>query len=327
VKSHLDYLQEILQEWGIIALSINNMEGGIVNTNYLIATSQENYILRKVSKWKKNDYINNEFLWLIHLNENEDFNVEIPYPLLTTNNKFYVDDTSAKYWLYRYIDGEIKEKLTLMDCKAVINLIAKLHNISLNYQDGKHNDELQFKIKGLASSLEKQMIVFNDNTVIQKKLKDLRAIMTSSKLGRLIDEASFLPEYNIHRDIHPSNLIWKDSKIIGLIDFEHYPISSFPLIYDLCPLLNAYKQQNGIFDKNEIKRLLFHYKSQVYTNNYGSFHLLPLFLIIIAVEGYNYYLWLLKNNEDKAKLSRLENWYSNALYYNDLLDQDFFLFK
>jgi homoserine kinase type II len=115
-----------------------------------------------------------------------------------------------------YLEGEILEKLSAMQCRQLGKNIAQLHSISApNYLPQQPNFGLSFM----------QSLIFNHhNTEFEAWLK-----RTITLLSKQPDFA--LPTGLIHADIFPDNLIFNAGELVAIIDFEDACI--FPLVYDL----------------------------------------------------------------------------------------------
>lgn len=307
MKSHIDYITDILGEWGLLPLSIENLEGGIVNTNFKILSSQDTYVLRKVSRWRKSNIIQKEFEMLLKLEEDQEFPYQVPFPLITKNNAFLLDDTSAKYWLYRYIPGEVKSKISEADLLEITKLMGRLHLRILYYNQGEYKEELEFHRNSRVGSLEKQLILFEDNPNLRDAIQELLESISTPSFIQNIEEIDFSPVFHIHRDIHHNNILWNEDKIVGILDFEHYASGKYPLLYDLAGFM-----VNTVLSKFEnpqdlIPKIIQEYRTFALDDSQLKFNHLPHMMVLVAVEGFLYYCWLLRNNEAKAKESGLGN--------------------
>lgn len=145
----------------------------------------------------------------------------------TSNSKKYVFYKEKYYCLYKYIAGsglEIKDTENLKELGSTIGEeIANLHQVlnSVN-NNGLVKRDLYKVVYGWALPiLEKNEYVHQD--VIRK----MNQIHTAFK-----EIVHPLREQIIHRDMHLSNVIFKDNEFQGFIDFEL--LESNVRVFDLC---------------------------------------------------------------------------------------------
>ncbi|WP_144532678.1 phosphotransferase enzyme family protein [Bacillus paranthracis] len=186
-----------------------------------IHCNNKSYILKEKGSIK-------QLLVEIHVLEQlEEKGVKVQKLVKTSNSKKYVFYKENYYCLYKYIAGsglEIKDTENLKELGSTIGEeIANLHQVlnSVN-NNGLVKRDLYKVVYGWALPiLEKNEYVHQD--VIRK----MNQIHTAFK-----EIVHPLREQIIHRDMHLSNVIFKDNEFQGFIDFEL--LESNVRVFDLC---------------------------------------------------------------------------------------------
>lgn len=120
-------------------------------------------------------------------------------------------------------------------------MMAIYHKIveSSGLDNNKGRGEL-FNRKAVLEELEK----FRAQILAKDKhdKKDRIFLKESSTLIPLIKsldgrEYSKFPTYPIHRDINPENTLWKNKKLVGLVDFENVSTMNDTVIKDISVML------------------------------------------------------------------------------------------
>ncbi len=154
----------------------------------------------------------------------------------TSNSKKYVFYKEKYYCLYKYIAGsglEIKDTENLKELGSTIGEeIANLHQVlnSVNNNELVKRDLYKVVYGWALPILEKNEYVHQD--VIRK----MNQIHTAFK-----EIVHPLREQIIHRDMHLSNVIFKDNEFQGFIDFEL--LESNVRVFDLCYCCTLYSDE------------------------------------------------------------------------------------
>lgn len=186
-----------------------------------IHCNNKSYILKEKGSIK-------QLLVEIHVLEQlEEKGVKVQKLVKTSNSKKYVFYKEKYYCLYKYIAGsglEIKDTENLKELGSTIGeKIANLHQAlnSLNNNELVKRDLYKVVYGWALPILEKNEYVHQD--VIRK----MNQIHTAFK-----EIVHPLREQIIHRDMHLSNVIFKDNEFQGFIDFEL--LESNVRVFDLC---------------------------------------------------------------------------------------------
>ncbi len=187
-----------------------------------IHCNNKSYILKEKGSIK-------QLLVEIHVLEQlDEKGVKVQKLVETSNSEKYVFYKEKYYCLYEYVAGsvlEIKDTENLKELGSTIGVeIANLHQAlnSVNNNNELVKRDLYKVVYGWALSiLEKNEYVHQD--IIRK----MNQIHTDFK-----ETVHPLRKQIIHRDMHLSNVIFKDNEFQGFIDFEL--LESNVRVFDLC---------------------------------------------------------------------------------------------
>lgn len=173
---------------------------------------------------------------------------------------------------------------------------------------GLNNSDLPFfSIKNYIISMFGQINTHNPEII--SKIKPIYNLLEN----RFFDRHDFLKESFCHGDIHPMNVIWKENKIIAVIDWEFMGIK--PEIYDLANFLGCVGMEDpNALGGNLVKELIGNLKnSNIYEN--ASWDILIEFVIAIRFGWLSE--WLRKKDNEMIEL---ETDFMNLLlnYNNDI---------
>ena len=200
-------------------------------------------------------------------------------------------------------------------------MMAIYHKIIVNSGlNNKHGSEV-FCRKPVLEDLEK----FRAQILEKNKLdgKDRIFLKESSILITLMksldaNEYSKLPAYPLHRDINPENMLWKNKKLVGLIDFENTGTLNDTLIKDISIMLQygrRDKKQKHKLDLKLAKFFLNEYK-KTWTLTDKEIQFLPDVITAGVIEDFAYAYWMLVNDPKRAKLYRLKLYSKTAQWYH-----------
>ena len=199
---------------------------GIENTNFKLETSENNYILTIFEKRVHSD----ELPFFIKLKNHlatKKFNC--PKPIKNKKGK-YINILNDKYCvIISFIEGEKTSIVKNTHCRQVGNMLALLHQESLDFE-GKRNNNMNYN---QWETLFLQIKKTKDNQ-LQAMMSDI-----NKELLYLKDVWPMnLPTGIIHADAFQDNIFFKDDKFSGLIDF-YFACNDF-LTYDIAITINAW---------------------------------------------------------------------------------------
>lgn len=310
-------IARILDDYNIGTLiSYKLIERGEVNYNWIVRTTEGKYVLRKESSFKKLPNLKFQFDYLTYLKTHE-FPYKIPVPLLTKNGRYYFKSNKSYFWLYKYIEGRIRTRFGRKELKQLAGMIAVYHDLieqsELNNEKGNSD---AFDKKWLLEELKMFQSEILENPKKDRKDKIfLKEVPEPIRLLKSLDEGEYaqLERYPLHRDITPTNILWKDNKIVGIIDFENVSLMNDTPIKDIAVMLQYSCRDKKHQYKSDLKLSKFfleEYRKHHSISN-EEIRFVPDIITAGAIEDFAYAYWMLVNDPKRAKLYRLRL-YSNV---------------
>ena len=306
--------RKVLTLYGFGNARIKKIRMGVANYNYLVIHRNEKYVLRRITKTKKQ--LMNEFLFLDLLKE-DGFQYSLPVPLPTLNGELYIELNGVVFWMYKYIEGDILERFHKKHVIQIAEMMAHYHSII-------ENDP---RFKRLNSRVYNPLMVIRETKRLSKMKTKSRFFQLFSKytnsLLSLLDKHidyymslyETLEKYPIHRDICPENLVFNNDRLVGIIDFDDATRFSYPFISDFISFISY------SFPKKR------KYYVDIFLNEYNKHRristkekkILPFLGVIQAVEDINYEYWLYLNDRSRARIKSMNHrflvgkWFSRFL--------------
>ena len=232
-------------------ISFKGIKKGIENTNYLIRTKNNKYILTIFEKRvQKKDLP----FFMSLMDKLNNHNINCPKPQKSKTGNYLVNIKNKPASIVSFVEGRDKNKLIIKDCYEIGKNIAKLHMASKKIKLYRKNSlslsswpKLLNKIGNKCNKID-----VNLNNLMKTSLADIKK-RWPRKLSSGI----------IHGDLFIDNIFFKKNKFYGYIDF--YFSSNDFLIYEIAICINALcfdkKKGNFIFNKKKSKNLLKGYSS------------------------------------------------------------------
>jgi len=314
-------IEDIVSDWDIgKIISYQKAKKGVCNTNWILKTTKGKYILRNLAKFKKRGELKFELNYLNYLKKNN-FPYKIPSPIKTKSNKFFIKINKDYFWLYEFIEGKEIKRFSYHELKEIAKMMADYHRIikKSKLDNKKHyspfaKNEILKEILSFRKKItknkkrgQKESIFLNESKKLIPLLKSLDS-KTYSKLAK----------YPIHRDINPENTLWKNGKLIGIIDFENVSEIKETFIKDISGMLQYSCRDKKSNYKTDLELARFFIKE------YKKYHklsteeisLIPDIIIAGAIEDFSYSYWMLLNDTERAKLYRLKLYSKVAQWHN-----------
>ena len=221
---------------------------GVENTNYLIKTSEQDYILTIYEKRVDENDLPFFIKLLSYLSENK---FPCPRPIASKNNEKINRIKNKNAALVTFLNGQSKNKITSEECFEIGKITAQLHEITKKFDINRKNN---LSIENWESIFEKtiKQKIDLDESIIKK---------TKNYLNFLKDKwPKNLPQGIIHADLFPDNIFFTNNKVSGIIDF-YFACNDF-FAYEIAICINSLCfDNNSTFNMTKAKNLIDGYTS------------------------------------------------------------------
>ena len=232
-------------------INFSGITKGIENTNFLLKTQKNKYILTIYEKRvQKKDLP----FFISLMSGLSRLKVKCPVPIKDKKGKYLFNLKSKKACIVSFLEGKDKVQLNNKDCFIVGKNAAVLHKASKTLKLYRKNS---LSINSWGSILNK---IDNKINKLSKNLKDL---MKNDLKDIKRKWPKKMPNGIIHSDLFIDNIFFYKGKFHGFIDF-YFSANDF-LSYELATCINAlcFKKKNRKFvlDKKRSSNLLKGYQS------------------------------------------------------------------
>ena len=219
---------------------------GIENTNYLIETEKGKYILTIYEKRVNKDDLPFFSKLMLELSKN---NFICPKPISNKNNEYISNLDNKKFMIVSYLEGKSKNNLSPPECKIVGREIAKLHQITKDFNFKREND----------LSVKSWRRIFTQvKDKCSKIHPELPKLIEANLINIEKEWPSNLPHGIIHADLFNDNIFFKNNKFSGFIDF-YFSCNDF-YAFEIAICFNALCfdgfKQNLSFNVTKAKKLM-----------------------------------------------------------------------
>jgi len=224
---------------------------GIENTNYLVQTEKNKFILTIYEK-----RINTKDLpFFIGLMTNlYNSNFKCPRPIINKNGNYISEISGKKAAVVSFLEGSAKKNLSPENCYDIGVETAKLHKITKNLSLTRQNNLSLDSWSELFSKVEKDCSKIHKNLskIIKISLKEIKKNWPKK-----------LPSGIIHADLFPDNIFFEGDKLSGIIDyyFSCYDFYAFEIAICLNALCFEGKNENLSFNVTKAKKFIDGYSS------------------------------------------------------------------
>ena len=221
---------------------------GVENTNYLIKTLGQDYILTIYEKRVDENDLPFFIKLLSILSEN---NFPCPKPIPNKNNEKINKIKNKNAALVTFLNGHSKTRITIEDCFEIGKITAQLHEITKKFNIYRKNNLSIESWQSIFDKIIKQKIDL-DESIIKK---------TKNYLNFLKDKwPKELPQGIIHADLFPDNIFFTNNKVSGIIDF-YFACNDF-FAYEIAICINSLCfDNNSTFNMTKAKNLIDGYSS------------------------------------------------------------------
>ena len=242
-------------------LSINRFAGkkftyfkgikqGIENTNYLVRSNNEKFILTIFEKRVSKKEIPFFMKLMDQLNNSK---INCPKPLKNNKGNYLFKLKSKTACMVSFLNGKDKKTLSLKNCYDVGKMIAQMHSSTKKIKLYRKNS---MGIKNLDPLL-------NSIKFKSKKFINIEKFLKVNFIDIKKRWPKKLPSGIIHGDLFIDNIFFKNNKLSGIIDF--YFAANDYFMYEIAICINAlcFDKTNSKFkmNKKKIKNLIRGYES------------------------------------------------------------------
>jgi homoserine kinase type II len=232
-------------------IRFEGIKKGIENTNYLLKTNKEKFILTIFEKrvHKK------DLPFFMNLMDKLDQNKIIcPKPLKNKNGKYLSTIKDKSACIVTFLKGKDKTHLDYKNCFDVGINIAKFHGATSKIHLYRENSMSVKKLDNLLKSIKFKS---------KKKTLDLKSIVNKNLRDIKKEWPKNLPKGIIHGDLFIDNIFFNKDKFSGFIDF-YFSCNDY-LMYEIAICVNSLcfdkKNKSFIMNSKKIKNLIDGYES------------------------------------------------------------------
>ena len=231
-------------------ISFQGIKKGIENTNYLLKTKKEKFILTIFEKRVSNKEIPFFMKLMDNLNQSK---INCPKPLKDKNGNYLLKLKNKTACVVSFLKGQDKKILNINNCYQVGKVISQMHSITKKLKLSRKNS---MGIKNLNPLLKS--IKFKS-----KKNSNLEKFLNQNLNNIKKNWPSKLPSGIIHGDLFVDNIFFNKDKLSGIIDF-YFAANDF-FMYEIAICINALcfdKKKNKFFiNKQKVKNLIKGYET------------------------------------------------------------------
>ena len=230
--------------------NFNGIKKGIENTNYLLKTKKEKFILTIFEKRVSNKEIPFFMKLMDNLNHSK---ISCPKPLKDKNGNYLIKLKNKTACVVTFLKGKDKQALNLNNCYQVGKIISQMHSITKKLKFSRKNSMGIKKLNPLLKSIKFK----------SKKNSNLEKFLIQNLNNIKKNWPSKLPSGIIHGDLFVDNIFFNKDKLSGVIDF-YFAANDF-FMYEIAICINAlcfdYKKNKFLINKKKIKNLIKGYES------------------------------------------------------------------
>ncbi len=290
------------------------IEEGIENTNYFLSVEKKKFILTIYEKRVKSVDLPFFSNLMSSLNKS---NFKCPAPIFNKQNKTITDFEGKKLMIVSFLEGKAKKNLSPSNCKSIGIEVAKMHELTKNFNFKRENDlsikswrSLFDSVKDKCSKIHKDL-----PKLIEENLKDVEKNWPKD-----------LPRGIIHADLFHDNIFFLQNEFSGIIDFYFSCEDFFAFEIAICfnalcfdglkdnLSFNVTKAKNFIDGYTSVRKLNEKEKNNIKVLSQGAalrFLLTRVFDALNTVEGA-----IVKIKDPIEYLKRLE-FHKNSKNYED----------
>lgn len=237
-------LDAFLSEYDIgLCTELTEIRQGVENSNFILDTQTGRYILTIYEKRVDPADLPYFLGFSEHLKRR---GLNTPSPVRNKRGEAFGELAGKKAAVIRFLEGVNCEIPTIEQCEGAGGLLAQMHNMQDGFPGRREND--------LSPSGRLFMIFDKIHDDLRRRYPDLCKLVKDEIAYQKRHFPGDLPIGNIHADMFPDNVFFKDGKAFGVIDF-YFSCTDF-LAYDLAITIGAWSFERNIFDPDKYDALL-----------------------------------------------------------------------
>jgi len=231
-------------------INFKGIKQGIENTNYLLRTKNEKFILTIFEKRVSKKEIPFFMKLMDQLNNSK---INCPKPLRNQKGNYLLKLKNKTACIVSFLKGKDKKSLNIKNCYDIGKTIAQMHSVTKKIKLHRKNS---MGVKNLNS-------LFNSIKFKSKKFINIEKFLKTNFIDIKKKWPKKLPKGIIHGDLFIDNIFFKKNSISGIIDF--YFAANDYFMYEIAICVNALcfdkNKSEFILNKRKVKNLIKGYES------------------------------------------------------------------
>ena len=231
-------------------INFKGIKQGIENTNYLLKSKKNKFILTIFEKRVSKKEIPFFMKLMDQLNM---YKINCPKPLKSKSGNYLINIKNKTACIVSFLNGKDKKSLNLKNCYETGKMIAQIHLSTSKIKLYRKNSMSIKNLNPLLNSIKFKSKKFtNLEKFLKNNFKDIKKKWPKK-----------LPKGIIHGDLFIDNIFFKNNKLSGIIDF--YFAANDYFMYEIAICVNALcfdkKNSKFLINKNKVKNLIKGYES------------------------------------------------------------------
>ena len=231
-------------------LSFKGIKQGIENTNYLLKSKKNKFILTIFEKRVSKKEIPFFMSLMDQLNT---YKINCPKPIKSKSGNYLINIKNKSACIVSFLNGRDKKSLNLKNCYEIGKMIAQIHLSTSKIKLYRKNSMSIKNLNPLLNSIKFKSKKFtNLEKFLKNNFKDIKKKWPKK-----------LPKGIIHGDLFIDNIFFKNNKLSGIIDF--YFAANDYFMYEIAICINAlcFDKLNSKFkiNKKKIRNLIKGYEN------------------------------------------------------------------
>lgn len=242
--------------------SCKGIAEGVENTNYLLKTEQNDFILTLYEKRVNREELPFFINLMDHLAAK---NIACPTPIKDREGTVLRELAGRPCALISFLQGMWVRRPQPAHCAELGRAMAELHLAALDFDGSRANSLAVSDWRPLFEQSKSQA-----DTVQNGLVAEIEDELTKLEAGWPVD----LPQGIVHADLFPNNVFFIGESLSGIIDY--YFACTDALVYDIAICLNAWCfEHDGAFNTTKARAMLTAYQA-VRPLSKAEFDALPL---------------------------------------------------